>query len=86
MERYVVHIYRRNPGDPKNIAGTVQCGGGRGRKWFLSTDALVAILASPERIPDKRAERPAKSGTGDELKSYSEIVESIRVEMEGQEF
>lgn len=86
MERYVVRIYRRDPTDRKKIAGTVERGRGHGRAGFLSSDALVHILASPGGIPEERAETPAKSGTGDEFISVSEIIESIRAEIEGQEF
>jgi hypothetical protein len=86
LEGYVVRIYRRDPTDPKKIAGTVECGRGYGRAWFLSSDALVNLLALPGGIPEERAESPAKSGTGDEFKSFSEIMESIRVELEGPEF
>ena len=86
MERYIVRICRRDPTDPKKIAGTVECCGGRGRKGFLGSDALVNILVSSGGIPEKGAESPAKSGTGDEFKSYSEVMESIRVELEGSEF
>lgn len=86
MEGYVVCIYRRDPTDPKKIAGTVECGRGYGRAWFLSSDALVNLLALPGGIPAERAERPSKNGTGDEFKSFSEIMESIRLELEGPEF
>ena len=89
MEGYVVRIYRRDPTDPKKIAGTVECGRGYGRAWFLSSDALVNLLALPGGIPSERTERaesPAKRGTGDEFKSFSEIMESIRLELEGPEF
>ena len=83
MERFVVRIYRRDPTDPKKIAGTVECSRGRGRAGFLSSDALVNILALPGGIPDENGESPARSGTGDEMKSFSEVMESIRAELEG---
>ena len=86
MERYDVCIFRRDPADPKKIAGTVACRGGHGRKGFLSSDALVKILVSSGGIPEKKTESPAMRGTGDALKSFREIMESIRVEMEGREF
>jgi hypothetical protein len=86
LERYVVRIYRRDPTDEKKIAGTVECSGGQGRTGFMSSDALVNILALRGRIPGGRAESPSRDGTGDEFKSFSEILESIRVELEGPEF
>lgn len=85
MERYVVHIFRRDPADPKKIAGIVECSTGHWRAGFLSSDAFLNILASRGGIPGERAGGPSRSGTGEALKSYSEIMESIRVEMECQE-
>ena len=61
MERYVVCVYRRDPADPKNIAGTVECGGRHGLTGFLGIDALVNILVLPGGDPEERAESPAKS-------------------------
>jgi len=85
LERYVVHIFRRDPADQKKIAGIVECSTGYWRAGFLSSDAFLNILASRGGIPGERAGGPSKSGTGDALKSYSEIIESIRVEMDGLE-
>ena len=86
LESYVVRIYRRDPNDEKKIAGTVECSRGHRRAGFLSSDALANILAGAGRIPGERTEIPARSGTGDEFKSFSEILESIRAELEGPEF
>lgn len=86
MERYVVRIYRRDPTDEKKIAGTVEFSSGHGRTGFLSFDALMNILVLTGGIPGERAGSPSRSGTGDGFKSYSEILESIRVELEGPEF
>jgi hypothetical protein len=86
LERYVVHIYRRDPTDPKKIAGTVECCKGHERAGFLGSDALVNLLALSGGIPEESAESPAKSGTGDDCKSFSEVMESIRVELEGPEY
>jgi len=86
LERYVVRIYRRDPTDEKKIAGTVECGRGHGRTGFLSFDALVNILALTRGIPGERAESPSSSGACDEFNSFSEILESIRVELEGPEY
>jgi hypothetical protein len=86
LEKYVIRVYRRDPTDPNKMAGTVECGGKQGRKGFLSADALVTILTSPEAMPEKRAEHLAKTGTGKECKSFSEVVEMIRAELEGPEF
>jgi len=83
LERYVVHIYRRDPVDPKKIAGAVECGDGRGRRGFLSSDALVNILVSSEGISERRTERPAMNGADVALESFREVMESIRAEMEG---
>lgn len=83
MERYVVRIYRRDPTDVKKIAGTVECCDGTGRTGFLNFDALVNILFLPGGIPGESAGNPSRSGTGDEFKSFLEILESLRVEMEG---
>jgi hypothetical protein len=86
VERYVVRIYRRDPKDPKKIFGTVEWGNGHGLAGFLGSDALVNIMAFPVGTPEERAGSPPKGGTGDEFKSFSEIMESIRVELEGQIF
>jgi hypothetical protein len=85
LERYVVRIYRRDPADPKKIAGSVECSGGHGWKGFLSSDALVNLLVSSGGISEGRKKSPAKSGTGDALESYREILESIRKDLEGPE-
>jgi hypothetical protein len=86
LERYVIRIFRRDPTHPDKIAGTVECGGLPERKGFLSSEALVNILVSTKAMQEKRAENRRKNGTGEEFKSFSQIVESIRVELEGPDF
>jgi hypothetical protein len=46
----------------------------------------VNILVSSREMHKERSVSPDKCGPGDEFISYSEIMESIRIEMEGQEF
>jgi hypothetical protein len=86
LERYVVLIYHRDPTDPKKIFGAVERGWGQRRAGFLNSDALVNILAQRRRVPEEKSEIPAKSGTGDDFQSVSEMMESIRMELEGPEF
>jgi len=86
MEKFIVRIFRRDPADPKKIGGSVECGRGGERKGFLSSDALVNILALPGGKPEESIKSQPKSGTGDAFESMSEVMESIRAEMEGPEF
>ncbi len=84
VDTYVVRICRRDPSNPRQIAGTVERIGGVGRKGFVSPDALINLLISPAPVGGRSADRPA-GGTGEKCGSFSEIVELIRVELEGPE-
>jgi hypothetical protein len=83
LERYVIHIHRRDPADPRKITGTVEYGGGHGRAGFLHSDALVNILAFPWGLPPDEAEYPENSAPRMEFNPYSQIVRLVRVEPEG---
>lgn len=86
MEKFVVRICRRDPQDPRRIAGTVECSAGRGRKGFVNSEGLVNILTSPPQgARAKGTDGAGNSATGKEAGSFSEMVERIRVELDGPE-
>jgi len=45
----------------------------------------VNILVSSEGISERRTERPTRNGADVAMESFSEVLESIRVEMEDRE-
>jgi hypothetical protein len=47
MDSFVVRIYRRNPKEPRNLAGVVERAGVEGERAFRDLDELLAILTSP---------------------------------------
>ena len=49
MDSYVIHIYRRVPGDPKGIIGTVEVAGVGKAHTFRSLQEVCDILAATPR-------------------------------------
>ncbi len=59
LESYVIHIYRRVPGDPKGIIGTVEIAGAGKEQAFHSLREVCDILMAPT----KRRRRKRLGGT-----------------------
>lgn len=47
MDSYIIRIYRRDKKDPRKAAGVVEVIGEEGKKGFLDSTALWAILTTP---------------------------------------
>jgi len=82
FKSYVIHIHHRDPKDPKKIFGVVEKVGGKGKVGFLSPNSLWRVLASPSRATPHRENAPKKAKKVGQIRSFAEIMESIREEME----
>ena len=60
MENYIVRIYRRDPEDPKKIAGMVEHVGIDQGKSFTSIDELKGILVSADQRPFNKRKKVKK--------------------------
>ena len=49
MDSYVIHIYRRVPGDPKGIIGTVEVAGAGKTRAFKNLQEVCDILTATPR-------------------------------------
>lgn len=66
MESYIVHVYRRDAGEPTRLAGLVEIVESGTRRAFHGSEELWAILAaaghtalaSPADATDRRAAAP----------------------------
>jgi len=76
LERYVIHIFHRDPEDPKMIAGTVEGGWGEKRKGFLGYASLWRILNAP-RQGARRRRHTAKEEQRLGIMSFTEIMRSV---------
>lgn len=47
VDDYIIRIYRRDKKDPRKAAGVVEVIGEEGRKGFLDSKSLWAILTTP---------------------------------------
>lgn len=82
MERYVIHIFHRDPDDPKKIIGAVEGIRGHGRVGFLGTNALLKILAPPGGVCRGKPGGTRKAGEEHDFKRFSEIMDLLREEQE----
>ena len=67
-ETYIVRVYRRNAGPPKQIAGLVETPGGSLSASFASLAELAAILEAPKT--HLRRSEAAESPDSAEIKLY----------------
>lgn len=76
MERYVIHIFHRDPEDPKRIAGTVEGGWGKKRKGFIGRDSLWRILTARHQ-GTRRRQTMREGEPGLRVMSVTEIMKSM---------
>jgi len=85
MDRYVIHVYHRDPKDPMKFFGVVEKLGGKRRVGFLGPDSLWKILGSTVWATKEKEKTRKKSRMDREVKSFAEIMELIREEQEEME-